>query len=102
MRFGLRLRRRHAAEPLEALSSRPEAETGDLTSVTLPTLDEPGRQLSLEALDEPAEILVRIAPEALAGDAELSGEIGEIEGQTEPEQPAEVAEADQPVEALEP
>jgi len=102
VRFGLRLRRRHAAEPLEALSSRPEAETGDLTSVTLPTLDEPGRQLSLEALDEPAEILVRIAPEALAGDAELSGEIGEIEGQTEPEQPAEVAEADQPVEALEP
>jgi hypothetical protein len=102
VRFGLRLRRRHAAEPLEALSSRPEAETGDLTSVTLPTVDEPGRQLSLEALDEPAEILVRIAPEALAGDAELSGEIGEIEGQTEPEQPAEVAEADQPVEAPEP
>lgn len=94
MRFGLRLRRRHAAEPLEALSNRPEAETGDLTSVTLPTVDEPGRQLSLEALDEPAEILVRIAPEALAGDAELSGEIGEIEGHAKPEQPAEVAEVE--------
>lgn len=91
MRFGLRLRRRHEAEPLEAPSSRPEARAGDPTSGTLPAVDEPDRQLSPEALDEQAEILVRIAPEALAGDAELSGEVGEIEGQTTLEPPDEVA-----------
>lgn len=74
MRFGPRPRRRHAAKPIEAPAIGIDARPGDRTSVTHPTVDAPGGQISLEASDVDAPVLVRVSPEALDVEADLSGE----------------------------
>jgi hypothetical protein len=76
MRNGQRPRREPAVED-EAPVNLPVATTSGLANLTpVPANDLSGRQLaldSLDSLDEPADVLVRISAAALAGDADLDG-----------------------------
>ena len=109
MRYGQRRRREPAVED-EAPVNLPVATTSGLANLTpVPADDLSGRQLSLDSvdsLDEPADVLVRISAAALAGDADLDGreslEVEEVAESPELAGTAETVEAAEvdPVEVI--
>ena len=104
------LRDRDRAFEVASSVGRPDTEQPDLTTLTPPATDDsPSLQLaldSLDSLDEPAEVLIRVSSEALEGDSDLVDDGGnggddddEIENLTGHERLGETAASDEADEA---
>ena len=100
MRNGHKPRERQAVDLFENSNKVPEVEAPQLKSVPpLVVGDADAMQLGFDAFDsvgEPAEVLIRVSTEALAGEEDLVDEGDEIEEPVEPEQAAQVIETVEP------
>ena len=96
MRNGHKPRRDQAVDIGENPTDLPAVEAHQLKSLPRLPADEAGMQLGFDALDERAELLIRVSTAALEGEADLVDEGDEIEELVEPEPVAEVAELVEP------
>jgi hypothetical protein len=102
MRNGHKPRRDQAVDIGENPTDLPAVEAHQLKSLPRLPADEAGMQLGFDALDEPAELLIRVSTAALEGEDDLVDEGDEIEELVEPEPIAEVAEVAEAPELVEP
>ncbi|MFI5259304.1 MAG: hypothetical protein ACHQ01_06820, partial [Candidatus Limnocylindrales bacterium] len=90
MRIGRKMRRDREVVTPEATSGDSHGGAGNVADISPAHDDGPAGQLSFDGLDEPAEILVRISPEALAGEEEIV----ESDEAPETEEPAAATEVE--------